>query len=205
MVRFMRLCSADVYVVAIDTVSSGVDVRKREKQVVEALMLYRFGHEVTVRHRPSGAPYADYTADHRESAEMLPSISLSHGGGWAVLAVGGIRDAIGVDIEAPRNQLFRVIDRFVSPTEKERWDCTSLSVLQWLWTVKEAVYKAALTPGLPLKEIEVLTPCLTRVRTLRAEFATESVKLNECTLTVARPKGVIINIGSVNQSEDDER
>lgn len=187
--REMRLCGVEVYAVELD-ISATSNIRDAERLGVEALVLHRFGSGVRVFHHPSGVPYLDYV-NRSDCYPQLPAISLSHGGGWAVMAVAPPGEYVGIDIEAPRIQLHRVLDRFLSLSEKERWDYTSLTVLQWLWTVKEAVYKASLTPGLPLKEIEVLTSSLTLVHPIETEFITASLSLSDCTITVARHKNTV--------------
>lgn len=116
--------------------------RTAERRAVEALVHDALG--CGLGHYPDGAPYAEGRED--------VVISVSHGAGHAVVAVGldpNIR--IGVDIEGTDRlrQLERVRSRFEGPD-----DVPSLGLLR-LWTAKEAVYKAARQPGLPLAAIAV--------------------------------------------------
>lgn len=66
---------------------------------------------------------------------------------------------IGIDIERPRMQLRRVATRFLTDDEYPKLclldEDRQLDHLLKKWTAKEAVYKAARTPGLGLKEIQV--------------------------------------------------
>jgi nicotinamide riboside kinase/phosphopantetheinyl transferase len=82
---------------------------------------------------------------------VLPQgyLSLSHGGDWAVAAYHPLVP-VGIDVEAPRAQLERVIARVASEREVAELDRATV------WGAKEAVYKAAGIKGLDWKkEIEV--------------------------------------------------
>lgn len=67
-----------------------------------------------------------------------------------------LKGIIGVDSETARPQLLRVAGKFINHTESA-YIPQLISTLLQAWTAKEAVYKAALTPGLGLTEI-TLTP-----------------------------------------------
>ena len=103
-------------------------------------------------HYEDGAPYVDTHPD-------IP-ISISHSDTTCALAIarGGHR-CIGIDIERPRMQLRRVAARFLTDDEYPKLclldEDRQLDHLLKKWTAKEAVYKAARTPGLGLKEIQV--------------------------------------------------
>jgi nicotinamide riboside kinase/phosphopantetheinyl transferase len=82
---------------------------------------------------------------------VLPQgyLSLSHGGNWAVAAYHPLLP-VGIDVEAPRAQLERVIARVASEREVAELDHATV------WGAKEAVYKAAGIKGLDWKkEIDV--------------------------------------------------
>lgn len=119
------------------------ELRNKERENTLALVRHVFGENAVYSHRNDGSPVI-------ENVWTDKSISVSHGAGKVLLAVSSA-PAIGVDIEAPRRQLLRTASKFM---EKE-WN--SLSDLLRAWTIKEAVYKAALTPGLPLVEIPAET------------------------------------------------
>ena len=79
-------------------------------------------------------------------------LSLSHGGEWAVAAYHPLLP-VGIDVEAPRAQLERVIARVASEREVSELDHATV------WGAKEAVYKAAGIKGLDWKkEIDVRSP-----------------------------------------------
>lgn len=114
--------------------------RQAERAAV-AIIASRNFPGMHIEHDPDGAP--------RLSGAGQVHISISHGAGFAALSWGN--EAHGIDIEAPREQLTRVARKFVAPGE----EAGSLASLLRLWTAKEAVYKAARTPGLSLTDIIV--------------------------------------------------
>lgn len=91
----------------------------------------------------SGMPYA-ITDGHRYER----NISLSHCHGLAALAVAEHGYIVGVDAETLRPQLEKIAERVFSPEEIEVY--TGDDLLR-AWTLKEAVYKAMLTPGLDFR------------------------------------------------------
>lgn len=63
------------------------------------------------------------------------------------------RAALGIDAErADRRQVLNVRDRYLSPKELEMIPADDIRLNVQAWTVKEAVYKAALTEGLDFRE-----------------------------------------------------
>lgn len=125
--------------------------RAAEKEAEGLLLAAALGEGTQTGHSKEGAPFI-------KGREEL-KISLSHSKRLCLLAIGKGNTPIGVDIENPRAQLLRVRDRFLSASEAAVLDATAtpsdiMARLTRLWTVKEAVYKAALTPGLSLNEIE---------------------------------------------------
>jgi len=115
----------------------------RESQRLTALHVVTslLGEGVTVGHRPDGAPFLEGPA----TAGI--QLSVSHGAGC--LAVAMSRDsAVGIDIEARTPRVAKVVPRVASGVELQ------LDPLV-VWTVKEAVFKAAGIPGLTLGEIAV--------------------------------------------------
>lgn len=141
--------------------------RERERKASRRLIRQAFGESAAVRHDPDGAPLLSGIQDPY-------IISISHSSRTCVLAVSRHHTAIGVDIELPRNQLYRIRNKFLSEEECEYLsaiendiagsnnpgDCVAahdkqMDFLLHCWTAKEAVYKCAHTPGLGLKEIMV--------------------------------------------------
>lgn len=121
---------------------------ERERMAVDRLVRDLCVDTACVAHLPSGAPVIAGIDDPL-------FISVSHCATAAVIAVSP-DSRIGIDIEQQRPQLRRVRQKYLSPRELEIFDTPQLMLIAW--TAKEAVYKAALTPGLPLHDIELSLP-----------------------------------------------
>ena len=108
-----------------------------------------------VGHFPNGAPFLF----------GVPSrISVTHTG--HLLAVATLpktpeanlswftpRTALGIDAESfDRRQVLKIRERFLSADELARIDSDNLEANIIAWTAKEALYKAAMTPGLDFRE-----------------------------------------------------
>ena len=117
---------------------------EREKIAVDKLVKRAFGPGARKYNMPSGAPAI-------EGANT--PFSISHCRTHAALVAGHGCAAIGADIEIFRPTLRRVVHKFLTEAERHAY-CTDEALLQ-AWTLKEAVYKAALTPGLALAEIHL--------------------------------------------------
>lgn len=111
-------------------------------------------------HYPSGAPFL-HGSDSR--------ISITHTSG--LLAVATLprtpeanlidfseRTALGIDAEnIDREQAKKCLEKFIGDEEKNLVDADSVVQCVLVWTIKEALYKAALTPGLDFrKDIRIL-------------------------------------------------
>lgn len=114
--------------------------REAERRVTNSLISQALKDAVTLIHLPSGAPCL-------EGSDM--SISISHSTHYAAIALTETRK-IGIDIEEPRPQLRKVASRVLSDPELEAYSTSDALLLQ-AWTLKEALYKAALTPGLDFR------------------------------------------------------
>lgn len=115
-----------------------------ERQTVDLLLKSALGSDAELAHRESGAPYI---------AGRDTNITVSHCATHACIAVSDVRP-VGVDIEQQRQQLSRVAPRVLSHEELAAY--SSPSMLLRAWTLKEALYKAALTPGLDFRKDIVL-------------------------------------------------
>ena len=112
-----------------------------------------------IEHTDSGAPLLD---------DSTRRISVSHTGRFLCVAllpntpeadmhVFAPRTAMGIDCEsADRSQVLKIRDRFLSDAEKELAAADDVVANVLLWTCKEALYKAALTPGMDFRaQIEI--------------------------------------------------
>ncbi|MDE6049656.1 MAG: 4'-phosphopantetheinyl transferase superfamily protein [Paramuribaculum sp.] len=110
--------------------------RAGEKATVGQMVKELF-YGAELSHAISGAPFVEGIDKH---------ISISHGGGYAVIAVSD--KPIGVDIEAPREQLERIRHKFMRSE-----DCAE-SLLH-AWTAKEAAFKASGNASVTVHDIVV--------------------------------------------------
>lgn len=129
-----------LYATAIERTGSRRDA---ETEAVRRLTAHAFGTGAGLEHNPDGSPFIKGSD---------AAISISHSQTHAFLAVyHGLR--IGLDAEQPRQQLMRVAGKFLSEQEMNLWQ--TIDDLLTAWTIKEAVYKAAGTQGLPLTAIRL--------------------------------------------------
>lgn len=118
-------------------VSELTDKSRTGEKATVGEMIARLFDGAGLSHTDSGAPFVAGSDRH---------ISVSHGGGYAVVAVSDRN--IGVDIEAPRAQLEKVRRKFM------REDDEAESLLH-AWTAKEAAFKAAGNSCLTIHDITV--------------------------------------------------
>jgi nicotinamide riboside kinase/phosphopantetheinyl transferase len=121
---------------------------------------------------------------------VLPKgyLSLSHGGDWAVAAYHPLLP-VGIDVEAPRAQLERVIARVASEREVSELDHATV------WGAKEAVYKAAGIKGLDWKkEIDVRSPRTAMCTRSGERYALEAFQMDRDHVVVAirKPLRVVL-------------
>lgn len=115
-----------------------------ERAAVMSLINQVFGPAAMLSHTPYGAPFI---------ADNPTRISISHGAGLAILATSP-DTPIGIDVECWRDQLLHVTHKFLTPDEQTAFATDHILLLK-AWTAKEAVYKAASTPGLSLTDIHL--------------------------------------------------
>lgn len=141
---------------------AGAEQRSGAVWLALAMQVYREngrdGEYRTVEHTESGAPLLE-----PENAR----ISISHTGHLLVVATlpetpdvdltrFNPATALGVDAEhRDRAQVLKVRERFLSEPERALIVDNDIEANIVAWTVKEAVYKAALTPGLDLRDIRI--------------------------------------------------
>jgi 4'-phosphopantetheinyl transferase EntD len=131
-----------VYVQPIDS-HDDLPRRQAEREAVAHIVRTVFGNTAAIDHDENGAPRLT-------AADFSGYISITHSRRYAAVAID-YRAPIGLDIEEPRQQLGRVAPRVLSAAEMAVYSATPEGLLQ-AWTLKEALYKAALTPGLDFRE-----------------------------------------------------
>ena len=115
---------------------------RRETLAVQHLLIHAGISPSEVTHDAHGIP-------------RLPKghISISHTRDYVAIAIGP--RPLGVDVEREREQVHRVAEKFIHPSEN--FAKTTEERIQ-LWTAKEAVYKALEWPGLQLNSELVVAP-----------------------------------------------
>lgn len=162
--RHISIDSTDVYIAPISPGSEvnllstatpmalaavdGVELVRRRCELLATWALAEavFGPGVVIGHNALGAPFIVGCENH---------ISISHCIDCVVIAANR-KCVIGVDAEVWRPQLLRVRERFLTPDEAAL--PMSKEALLQAWTIKEAVYKAAMMPGLSLQDIHLPQP-----------------------------------------------
>jgi len=155
--------------IEIHVVDAGEDAR----MAVLAMIRRYVGEDAVLEHDEYGAPVL--------SGGGNRYISVSHSANFAAIALHPDR-RIGVDVEEDRpEQLRRVKHKFLSDRDAAMWDSRLLEA----WTCKEAVYKAAGQPGLPLREIALGSGDVAVIPDGR-RFAMNTRRVSpDCVLTVA--------------------
>ena len=93
----------------------------------------------TFEAEPSGRPIA-----RNPRCRRIPSVSLSHSGGWVACAVSSAR-AVGIDIEVynPRRNFTRIAAAAFGPDEQWLVAEDGAAGFYRIWTLKEAMAKAS--------------------------------------------------------------
>ena len=144
----------DSYTIGLASIIPDPSLTRQECERSTARMLAGMilGEECRINHHPDGAPYI--------AGQEGKTVSISHSSTLCAFGIAPATLLFGIDIESPRQQLERVSTKFLTPEEQSRLDAIRsadrrMDFLLKCWTAKEAVYKAARTPGLGLKEIHV--------------------------------------------------
>ncbi len=128
----------------------------------------------------------DLAYDERRPVLPKGHVSLSHGGQWAVAAYHPLLP-VGVDVEGPRAQIDRVVNRVASYREVADLDP------RFLWGAKEAIYKAAGFAGLDWRQgIDVLRTG--EARALGQRYRLESMDWGDDRVVIAvrKPLRVVV-------------
>lgn len=140
MIDIRRYDDITLLITKIDAATQKDNRRQAEREAVARLATEAFGCNTDIAHYNSGAPYI-------EGNEKI-SVTVSHCRDFACLAFSNTA-TVGVDAECWRPQLRRVAARVLSEAELQAYSTDGL--LLRAWTLKEALYKAALTPGLDFR------------------------------------------------------
>lgn len=105
--------------------------RKREFIATRALRHELFGNE-HIHYTAEGAPFLDKDTH----------ISISHSGNLVAIAENR-HFQIGLDLELIRNDIQRVMHKFLSEDELNSFDCEDSKLVTSIWSAKETLYKLA--------------------------------------------------------------
>lgn len=139
-----RQGSIAVYAAATTRFATAGTRHEIEQAAKMAIVAEVFG-PLELCHRADGSPFIPGSG---------ASISVSHCQTLVVLAADRLGRNIGIDCETSSRgaQLGRVAAKFLSPAQSLAWGTDEKHLLR-AWTLKEAFYKAARIPGLPLADI----------------------------------------------------
>ena len=161
----------------------GVKSSHRQCEIATTHLMVKsiLGDDAKICHNENGAPYI-------ENSTLY--ISISHSTSEVAIAINP-HHPIGIDIENWREQLTKVKSKFLNSNEINTFQ-SSQKLLQ-AWTLKEALYKIALSPGISLvDDIRILSieKNIAIVNTLDGEkkFTIHSHFLSDtCCLSIAHP------------------
>jgi phosphopantetheinyl transferase len=105
--------------------------RQREFIATRALRHELYGNE-HIHYTPEGAPFIDKDT----------YISISHSKNLVAIAENK-EHPIGLDLEAIRVDLQRVMHKFLSQRELDSFDCNDSVLVTSIWSAKETLYKLA--------------------------------------------------------------
>lgn len=149
-IKHIKSDGVEISIIPVAAISQ--PMREAEREAVSRLVEAAFGSGAALTHSAAGAPLVDGVEEGR--------VSVSHGAGYAALAVCDAGRRVGIDVESPRAQLRRVVRRILTPAEAKILpdaEACDIALLLRIWTAKEAVYK--LTPdnaSLTLSQISLL-------------------------------------------------
>lgn len=101
--------------------------------VIEQAVSHELSKSVTIAHEKSGKPYL---------VGHSASISISHCRSAIGIYIGEHSLSLGIDVEDKWDQAVRTFSRFATIKEQELLNKIGWLHPLWLWTAKEAVYKA---------------------------------------------------------------
>lgn len=140
--QLLLLCNNDIR----GKVSMCKSMRRKREIIVSHLMVKDIlGNEAMIDHDINGAPIL---------VGVDGYISISHSTTDIAIAINP-NHCIGIDIETWREQLIKVKERFLS--QKEIIHYASPQLMLQAWTMKEALYKVAQSPGISLAD-DIMLP-----------------------------------------------
>lgn len=96
----------------------------------------------SLRHELFGLEHIHYTDEGAPYINKDTYISISHSGNKVAIALNN-DFPIGLDLEAIRGDIGKVMHKFLSPRELEEFDCSNPTLVTSIWSAKETLYKLA--------------------------------------------------------------
>ena len=96
----------------------------------------------SLRHALFGMEHIHYSKEGAPYILQDTYISISHSKNLVAIALNRTFP-IGLDLEAIRWDIDRVMHKFLSPEERLNFDCTDARLLTSIWSAKETLYKLA--------------------------------------------------------------
>ncbi len=125
------------------------ELRKRQWVACRKLLSELCGETHRILYDSEGKPYLERIPAH---------ISLSHAGEFAAV-IFSTEFRVGIDIELPRDRIFRVADRFLSPAEISRLPGEHRREALYVhWCAKEAAFKLHGRHGVDLQHDLIVEP-----------------------------------------------
>jgi phosphopantetheinyl transferase len=140
---------------------------KSEKRKIEFLitriLLKELGFDdYDLKYKKSGAPYLHHSENF---------ISISHSSEYVAVAVSNKK--IGIDVEKNRNQIFRIIHKFINDKENKLFDSNNIEIVSIIWNAKEAMFKLCEKQGIDFKKNLIVTKIDIRKKNIKAELVFE--------------------------------
>lgn len=124
-----------------DVDSLTLDKRRRERTAVYHMLNRLLGYQPVLLHDSNGRPYIDDVSG--------LYLSVTHSATMAGVMIDTA--PCGIDIQEVDARLLRLRDKYLSVGEQMLFG-DDMAALTEAWCLKEAAYKAAGTPGLPLAD-----------------------------------------------------
>lgn len=153
--QILRFNQTDIAIEQVgEKPSSPHHKRLLERQTAVSLLARLTGrNDLTIAHHSHGEPFIT-------DSENYPvkdwSISVTHTRGYVAIALSA--KSVGIDMETVTDKALRIAQRFTTEDEMTKFKRLGLPeklAATVVWTIKEAVYKVALTPGIALLDIMI--------------------------------------------------
>jgi len=115
---------------------------KRKQEILGEIALknHFFSSKDKIVHTNDGTPFI---------SKSKKQISISHSHEYVIMAIADF--PIGIDLEKISTKVVRINTKFINEEEFERFDSSDAKTATQIWTIKEAIYKAARQKGIDFR------------------------------------------------------